>query len=153
MGVAEGVVHLDEHREHLPGRVQAEKEAGRVEHVVELAQGGDQHDSRRLRVQAMLAQPPADLVPERRRAGMEVVAVVQGDGPNAVVAEPAALVGQRIDFVQVEGVEMQGVAELVPGDAAAGVAQLAGVEPRVHRSACRWATAWWAERTASSWKP
>ena len=153
VGVAEGVVHLDEHREHLAGRVQTEEKAGRVEHVVELAQGGDEHDSLRLRGDAVLAQDPADLVPERGRARVEVVAVVQGDGSDAVVAEPPALARQVVHLVQVQGVKVQAVAEFVPGDAAAGVAQLSGVEPRFHRWPCRWATAWWALRTASSWKP
>ena len=100
---------------------------------MELAQGREQHDPGGLAHDAVLAQGPPDLLAQGGVPGMKVVAVVQGQGADAVVPEQGAVAGQRVKLVQIQGVHVQPVVKAVPDPVQTLVAQDTGIDPRMHQ--------------------
>ena len=108
---------------------------------MELAQPGDQDDPGGVAIDTVFSQRPPDLVGERRIPIFQEVAVMEGQRPDAVVAEPKGGPIEPVEIIQVQGVEVKGIAEGVVGRMAADMTQDPRVQKRTHSFPRRLATA------------
>jgi len=153
MGFAKGVVHLGEDAEHLVLLIVAIKKTDWIEDIMELPQGSDEDDAGGRLVEAVFFERPVDLGDQGRVAGVKVVAVMESERSNSVIAEPEGIAVQLFQFVEIQGKEVEAVDKAVLDLMGAGMAQLPGKELRVHALSCKSLIAWTLERTASSWNP
>ncbi len=153
MLLPEGVVHLGHVSHEGPVGREEVVEAHGVEDVVEVARRGDEEGPRDSVTEALFREKAVELLADRAGSAVEVILVVNRCGPEAVIAEegePAVQLGQ---ILQVEAVDVQGVAELVIPGLVAVMLDQPVVEKCAHSSIPKWRAISTADRVPSSWNP
>ena len=117
---------------------------------MKLAQGGDEDDAGGMLVDAIFSKRPTNLSNQGCATRVEVIAVMEGQRADSVIAEPEGTLVQLFQFAQIQGKEVEAIAKAVLDFMGTGVAKLPGKKFRVHAISCKSLTAWTLERTASS---